>query len=198
MQKYDKEATFRIFHGWLQTFIRILLYSVFSLSSLYSRHGSLSPSNSTLCPSRLCIGFDLFCFIPRGASDSKHKLYWYDVLLSAAGAAVSIYIVWNYDVIVLDAGPPTRMDFILAAQPFCLFLKPQRRIVGLPITIIAVTFLLYAKFGNLIPGMLGHPGFSFTRIVGHMYLYDRRFVWNASWCGCLIRISVYPFGAFSA
>ncbi|MDO5484243.1 MAG: C4-dicarboxylate ABC transporter permease, partial [Desulfovibrionaceae bacterium] len=51
-----------------------------------------------------------------------------------------------------------------------LVLEATRRIVGLPITLVAVAFLLYAKFGNLIPGMLGHRGFSVERIVGHMYL----------------------------
>ncbi len=163
MQKYDKEATFRIFHGWLQTFIRILCILFSAFSSLYSRHGSLSPSNSTLCPSRLCIGFDLFALSRARASDSKHKLYWYDVLLSAAGAAVSIYIVWNYDVIVLDAGPPTRMDFILAAQPFCLFLKPQGRNCRSSNNHNNCRnfFCFMQNLAILYPGMLGHPGFSF-------------------------------------
>ncbi|RXE61656.1 C4-dicarboxylate ABC transporter permease, partial [Muribaculaceae bacterium Isolate-002 (NCI)] len=101
---------------------------------------------------------------------SKHKLAWYDVLLAAAGAAVCGYIVWNYDVIVLDAGPPTEMDFFFGCAAILLVLEATRRIVGLPITLVAICFLLYAKFGNLIPGMMGHPGFSLKRIVGHMYL----------------------------
>lgn len=167
--KYDKEATFRIFHGWLQTFIRILCI-LFSAFHLYTAAMGLYPPQIQRSVHLAFVLVLIYLLYPARASDSKHKLYWYDVLLSAAGAAVSIYIVWNYDVIVLDAGPPTRMDFIFGCAAILLVLEATRRIVGLPITIIAVTFLLYAKFGNLIPGMLGHPGFSLRRIVGHMYL----------------------------
>ena len=119
------------------------------------------------------LGFGLvriYLLYPARATGSKHKLAWYDVLLAAAGAAVCGYIVWNYDVIVLDAGPPTEMDFIFGCASILLVLEATRRIVGLPITLVAVCFLLYAKFGNLIPGMMGHPGFSMKRIVAHMYL----------------------------
>ncbi|MBS6830565.1 MAG: TRAP transporter permease, partial [Desulfovibrio sp.] len=112
----------------------------------------------------------IYLLYPARATGSKHKLTWYDVLLAAAGAAVCGYIVWNYDVIVLDAGPPTEMDFIFGCASILLVLEATRRIVGLPITLVAVCFLLYAKFGNLIPGMMGHPGFSMKRIVAHMYL----------------------------
>ena len=112
----------------------------------------------------------IYQLYPARATGSKHKLAWYDVLLAAAGAAVCGYIVWNYDVIVLDAGPPTEMDFFFGCAAILLVLEATRRIVGLPITLVAICFLLYAKFGNLIPGMMGHPGFSLKRIVGHMYL----------------------------
>ena len=40
--KYDKEATFRIFHGWLQTFIRILCI-LFSAFHLYTAAMGLYP-----------------------------------------------------------------------------------------------------------------------------------------------------------
>lgn len=167
--KYDKEATYRIFNGWLQTFIRILCI-LFSAFHLYTAAMGLYPPQIQRSVHLAFVLVLIFLLYPARASDNKHKLYWYDILFSAAGAAVSLYIVWNYDVIVLDAGPPTTMDFIFGCAAILLVLEATRRIVGLPITIIAVIFLLYAKFGNFIPGMLGHPGFSLKRIVGHMYL----------------------------
>lgn len=131
------------------------------------------PAPIHINPARRAFGFVLvliYLLYPARATGSKHKLAWYDGILAAAGAAVCAYIVWNYDVIVLDAGPPTEMDFIFGCASILLVLEATRRIVGLPITLVAVVFLLYAKFGNLIPGMMGHPGFSVKRIVGHMYL----------------------------
>lgn len=167
--KYDKESAYRTFRGWLQIFIRMLCI-VFSAFHLFTAATGAYPPQIQRA---VHLGFVLvliYLLYPARATGSKHKLAWYDGILAAAGAAVCAYIVWNYDVIVLDAGPPTEMDFIFGCASIVLVLEATRRIVGLPITLVAIVFLLYAKFGNLIPGMMGHPGFSMKRIVGHMYL----------------------------
>lgn len=167
--KYDKEATFRIFRGWLQTFIRVICI-LFSAFHLYTAAAGLYPPQIQRSIHLAFVLVLIYLLYPARASDNKHKLYWHDVLLSVAGATVCLYIVFNYQEIVLDAGPATQWDFVFGCAAILLVLEATRRIVGLPITIIAIVFLLYAKFGNLIPGMLGHPGFSLKRIVGHMYL----------------------------
>lgn len=167
--KYDKEATFRVFRGWLQTFIRVLCIC-FSLFHLYTAAMGQYPPQIQRSVHLAFVLVLIYLLYPARATGDKHRLCWYDVLLAAAGAAVCGYIIWNYDTIVLDAGPPTQMDFIFGCAAILLVLEATRRIVGLPITIVAIVFLLYAKFGNLLPGMMGHPGFSLKRIVGHMYL----------------------------
>lgn len=167
--KYDKEATFRTFRGWLRIFISCICI-LFSGFQLFTAATGLYPPQ---IQRSIHLGFVLvliYLLYPARATGSRHRLNWYDVLLAAAGAAVCGYILWNYDVIVLDAGPPTELDFIFGCAAILLVLEATRRIVGLPITLVAIAFLLYAKFGNLIPGMMGHPGFSLRRIVGHMYL----------------------------
>ncbi len=169
VKKYDKEATFRTFSGWLNIFIRVLCI-LFSLFHLYTAAVGQYPPQIQRSVHLAFVLVLIYLLYPARATGSKHKLNWYDVLLAAAGAAVCGYIVWNYDVIVLDAGPPTELDFIFGCAAILLVLEATRRIVGLPITIVAIVFLLYAKFGNLIPGLMGHPGFSMKRIVGHMYL----------------------------
>ncbi len=167
--KYDKESAYRTFKGWLEIFIRVVCIAFSGFHLFTAATGAYPPQIQRA----VHLGFVLvliYLLYPARATGSKHKLAWYDVLLAAAGAAVCGYIVWNYDVIVLDAGPPTEMDFFFGCAAILLVLEATRRIVGLPITLVAVCFLLYAKFGNLIPGMMGHPGFSLKRIVGHMYL----------------------------
>ena len=167
--KYDKESAYRTFKGWLEVFIRVVCIAFSGFHLFTAATGAYPPQIQRA----VHLGFVLvliYLLYPARATGSKHKLAWYDVLLAAAGAAVCGYIVWNYDVIVLDAGPPTEMDFFFGCAAILLVLEATRRIVGLPITLVAICFLLYAKFGNLIPGMMGHPGFSLKRIVGHMYL----------------------------
>ncbi len=167
--KYDKESSFRTFRGWLEIFIKVLCICFSAFHLFTAATGQYPPQIQR----SIHLGFVLvliYLLYPAKATGDKHRLYWYDVLLAAAGAAVCGYIIWNYDVIVLDAGPPTETDFIFGCAAILLVLEATRRIVGLPITLVALCFLLYAKFGNLIPGMMGHPGFSLKRIVGHMYL----------------------------
>ena len=167
--KYDKEATYRTFQGWLALFIRVLCIA-FSGFHLYTAAMGAYPPQIQRA---VHLGFVLvlvYLLYPARATGSKNSLAWYDVILAVAGAAICGYIVWNYDDIVLDAGPATQMDFIFGCAAIVLVLEATRRIVGLPITLVAIFFLLYAKFGNLIPGMLGHSGFSMQRIVAHMYL----------------------------
>ncbi|MDE7064472.1 MAG: TRAP transporter permease, partial [Desulfovibrionaceae bacterium] len=79
-------------------------------------------------------------------------------------------IIWNYDIIVMEADVPGTLDYVMGGLDIVLVLEATRRIVGLPIALVALVFLLYAKFGAYIPGMLGHRGFSFSRIISHMYL----------------------------
>ena len=167
--KYDKESVYRNFKGWVDMAIRCLciLFSAFHLYTAAT--GPLPPQIQRA----VHLGFVLtliYLLYPARATGRLDRLAWYDVLLAAAGAAVCGYIVWNYDVIVLDAGPPTDMDFYFGCAAVVLVLEATRRIVGLPITLVAAAFLLYALLGEHIPGILGHPGFSLRRIIGHMYL----------------------------
>ncbi|MCR4667330.1 MAG: TRAP transporter permease [Desulfovibrio sp.] len=167
--KYDKEASYRSFKGLFEYVIKTLCI-LFSLFHLYTAAVGQYPPQIQRA---VHLGFVLvliYLLYPARADGDKDSLAWYDLLLSIAGAAVSGYIVYNYDTIVLDAGPATTTDFCFGLASILLVLEATRRIVGLPITLVAVCFLLYALFGNYIPGMMGHPGFSLKRIVSYMYL----------------------------
>ena len=167
--KYDKESSYRTFAGWLELLVKVICIA-FSAFHLYTAAMGAYPPQIQRAAHLGFVLVLIYLLYPARATASKHKLAWYDALLALAGGTVCAYIIWNYDVIVLDAGPPTEMDFWFGCAAILLVLEATRRIVGLPITLVAVVFLLYAKFGNLIPGMLGHRGFSIERIVGHMYL----------------------------
>lgn len=167
--KYDKESTFRSFQGWLEKLVGFVCIAFSAFHLFTAATGQYDPQIQRA----IHLGFVLFLvylLYPARATASKHHLAWYDIIFACAGVAVCAYIVYNYETIVLDAGPATDLDFAFGCASILLVLEATRRIVGLPITLVAVCFLLYAKFGNYLPGMLGHPGFSMRRIVSHMYL----------------------------
>lgn len=167
--KYDKESSFRSFQGWMENFIKFICIAFSAFHLFTAATGQYDPQIQRA----IHLGFVLFLvylLYPARATASKHHLAWHDILFACSGVAVCAYIVFNYETIVLDAGPATDLDFAFGCAAILLVLEATRRIVGLPITLVAICFLLYAKFGNYLPGMLGHPGFSMRRIVSHMYL----------------------------
>ena len=169
LAKYDKESTNRVFKKPLHMIIATIC-AAFSLFHLYTAaFGALAPQIQR----SVHLGFALFLIFilyPATSKGAKNKLPWWDLLLGLAGAWVCTYIIINYERIVLDVDLPSMVDYIHATATILLLLEATRRIVGTPIALVAVFFLCYALFGNYLPGMIGHGGFSVKRILSHMYL----------------------------
>ncbi len=167
--KYDKESVFRVLGGFWKYAI-LLLAVAFSLFHLYTAaFGQLPPQlqRSIHLGFTLCLVFLLY---PATTNGNRSRMLWFDVVLAAAGVWVCTYIILNYEAIVMQTELPSTVDIIHGGLAILLVLEAARRIVGLPIALVAVAFLIYAKFGNYIPGMMGHRGFSWNRIISHMYL----------------------------
>src|SRR5699024_1913450 len=60
-------------------------------------------------------------------------------------------------------------QFIIGSIAILLVLEATRRAVGLPITIIAIIFMIYALYGPQMPGMLAHRGLSPEQLVNSMF-----------------------------
>ncbi len=116
----------------------------------------------------LVLGFLLYPASKKGRS--AVGVPWYDWLLAAAGIMVNTYILVFYEVLVRRGGLPTQLDMVMGVLTVILVLELTRRSIGAPLAIIAVLALLYGYFGYLIPGDLGHIGYSVRRLVNQMYM----------------------------
>lgn len=167
--KYDKEAVFRVLGGFWKNAISLLAIS-FSIFHLYTAaYGQFPPQIQR----SVHLGFALslvFLLYPATAKGDRSRMFWFDVVLAALSMWVSAYVIINYEAIVIQVELPSKIDIAHGALAILLVLEAARRIVGVPIMMVAVVFLLYAKYGNYIPGMMGHRGFSWNRIISHMYL----------------------------
>ena len=99
----------------------------------------------------------------------KNIIHWIYYCLSIAGSFVGLYISFNYNALIYRAGEQNLTDIIVAVIAILLVLEATRRVVGLPIVIIASSFLVYSKVGPYMPGFLNHRGYSISRIASHMY-----------------------------
>lgn len=170
LEKYDPEAGTRKLTGILGWIVFLGLLS-FSLFQLYT--GIFGMLTAQLQRS-IHLGFALsliFLLFPARKKDRgvKHKPAWYDIILAIASVVVGAYWPMMIDELVMRAGVITQVDFYIGLLAVLLVLEATRRAVGMPITIIAALFLLYAIFGQQMPGFLAHRGLSLERLIQTMF-----------------------------
>lgn len=168
LEKYDTESNTRKIGGFQGKAIFAILLA-FSLFQLYTAIFGQFPAQ---IQRTVHLGFGLtlvFLLFPARKKSNKTKIAWYDYILAALGAFVGGYWVLNYERLVKSLGTLETMDFLVGLVVTLLVLEAARRAVGLPITIIAGLFLLYAYFGPNLPDFLAHRGQSVDKIVNLMY-----------------------------
>jgi len=109
-------------------------------------------------------------FLTTPASKKATGPKWYDLLLAGLSLLVGFYVTIYYYQILQGLGTPTMLQVILGCLAVLLVLESTRRVAGWPIVIIVLLFILYAKFGNLVPGILQTKGLSWPRLLSQLYL----------------------------
>lgn len=169
LEKYDSESRYRRPEGFWGTAIKWICIA-FSLFQFYTAGFGVLPAQIQR-PVHLCFVFVLiFLLYPSRKSFSRTKMHWLDVVLAIIAGSTMAYLFINYKAILFRGGMPTTLDLIFGALAIIFTLEAARRIVGMPIVLVAVAFVLYAHFGKYIPGFFAHRGFTWTRIINHMYL----------------------------
>lgn len=168
LSKYDKESRFREYSGILKWVVTIGAIS-FSLFQLYTAiFGTLASQLQRSVHLTFALGL-IFLLYPMHKNAAKNRLPIYDGILAATSIFVGLYWTFEYSELVRRAGMYNTLDIVVGGLAILLVLEVARRVVGLPIVIIAVSFLLYALFGNYMPGFLEHRGVSLERLISHMY-----------------------------
>jgi TRAP transporter 4TM/12TM fusion protein len=169
LEKYDRESASRTLSTFWQNVVRFVCIA-FSLFQLYTAAFGVFEAQIQRA---IHLGFALvlvYLLYPARLSKRKEGVKWLDILFALLGLAVGAYVVVEYTDLMMRAGLPTTGDIVFGAVCILLVLEASRRVVGIPITIVAMFFLAYAYWGPYFPGMFAHRGFSYTRIITHMYV----------------------------
>src|SRR5699024_3851841 len=92
-----------------------------------------------------------------------------DTIYLILAIIVILYTLNVYPEILFRKTVPNQGDLIFGGITILLVLEGTRRAVGYFLSLIILFFVLYAYFGNYMPGLLSHPGFNFERIVATFY-----------------------------
>ena len=116
------------------------------------------------------VGFVLlmvFALFPPFGGQGKNGALWRALgwLLGLTGFVFSLYH-WYFEAdLTQRAGELIPMDWVIGVVTITLVFEAARRVMGWGLPVICGTFLLYALFGEHLPGVLAHRGFGLDQVV---------------------------------
>jgi len=147
-----------------------LIISVFHLWTLSFK--AISPAIFRSVHVLMAVTLVLLLY-PTIVGRKKREYRIIDFLLIIVAVFTFTYTAFEID-FIMDRGGLTNTpaDYIFATTAIIIILETTRRTVGSALPIIALFFLAYAMFGDLIQGSFGHAGYSYARIISTVLSYD--------------------------
>lgn len=168
-EEYEKKA--RPKEGKFGVVISVLavataLYHIYAL-------GIIATSVIMLRNIHLLAGIVLIALLYPASKKYLARVHFIDYLLIAAGISVSIYLMLQDQDFFMRAGvAPTREDLIFGLLAMVVVLIVTKRVIGLPLVIITLILLFYAKFASYFPGIFMGRSHSYTKIISYIFSID--------------------------
>jgi TRAP transporter 4TM/12TM fusion protein len=107
-------------------------------------------------------------FLTTTARESRKTLAWTDIVLAAIGFAIAVYYIVDNDRFLhwsRGFSRPTTADYVAGLALIALTVELCRRCTGWGLTSLVIVLLLYAIFGDLLPGALKHENFTWRYFI---------------------------------
>ena len=114
--------------------------------------------------------FATFILVPARGRKDRDYVPWYDMIAASAGLGVGLYVFFEYPKLADTLGEITNQSMVLGSLTVLLLAEGSRRLIGWPLVIIAITFVLYALFAYIFPGDFYGRGWSVPRLATYLYL----------------------------
>jgi TRAP transporter 4TM/12TM fusion protein len=106
---------------------------------------------------------------PFRKKSSLHRISLVDGLIILLAILGSLYVMIDYNSRFARLSIPSHLDVLFGVIMILIGLDIGRRVIGWALTLVASAVILYAYFGNWIPGTFGHPGFDVGTIITQVY-----------------------------
>ena len=93
-----------------------------------------------------------------------------DWILGLVAAFCAAYLFLFYEELASRPSQPTEFDVYVGTLGIVLLLEATRRVLGLPMVIVAAVFLTYTFAGPYMPDLIAHRGASLNRAISHQWL----------------------------
>ncbi|MEG2073525.1 MAG: TRAP transporter permease, partial [Angelakisella sp.] len=166
---FDREASFHTHTGLMAKFVTalLLIFCTFQLGTTIL--GTLPPQLQRMTHLGFVVVLAYLLYPARKKDRGRNTTSILDMLLAAAFCGCVLYYILNYRELVGRSGAYSTLDALVAVVGVILVMEACRRVVGLPIVIIALVFLVYAVAGAYMPGFLSHRGYSIKRVATYLF-----------------------------
>src|SRR5438034_603208 len=104
------------------------------------------------------------------AARFRNRIQPWDVVAAAASVAILAYAIWGGEDFTDRATGPSQLDVVLGVIFIVLLLEATRRTSGWIMPVVALLFIAYAMLGPYLPPPWTHRGYTFSRLVGHLFI----------------------------
>ncbi len=127
---------------------------------------------------------------PFRRSTPRRTVPIYDLICIGMVVVAAAYVALNGLPIMEFSYVESNLDLILGVPLLVLVLDSSRRSLGWIFPVLVFLSILYALFGQLVPGQFGHEGFSWEVVVRNLYVSPQGF-----W-GVMLQISATILAVF--
>lgn len=165
LEEKESDSRMRTYTGPMEKAITALLiiWTVFQL--YFTTIGVISAINLRAfhCMFLLMFTFLLFPTYMKEKRTRSFPPIW-DIALILLGILTFGYLIMNYNRIAQTGGRVNQTEIVIAAVALFVVFEAARRASG-NLAILALAFLGYNWFGQYLPGLLGHNGFTLKRVL---------------------------------
>ncbi|MCC7272269.1 MAG: TRAP transporter fused permease subunit [Alphaproteobacteria bacterium] len=154
--------------AWAGAAVKVVMLAlvVYLMGTTYFGYPPNIRHRTTALGMCLLLGFLLF----RADGRRGGRMPWYDWLLLAGSLAACVNVYVRYWDLMLDRGSATDLDYALGGVLVIAILELSRRCIDNTFTILVLVFVVYALFGHLLPGRLGHAELDWQFLIDNMYV----------------------------
>ncbi len=110
------------------------------------------------------------CFRRKRGAEVSEIVSWAELALAVLAAFAAAQLFLFYRQINATPGDPGSWNVALAVLGMGILLEATRRVLGLPMVLLALAMLAYLFFGEYAPDLIAHKGASVGRVMGHLWL----------------------------
>ena len=162
----EEGATNRLV-GVLGAFVTAMAV-VMSVFHLYTAYGIVSAQ--ILRPVHVAFVLFLSFLMFPIARRFRHRIMWWDWIAAIAAVASIAYMIHGGDDLMDRNTSPDNWDIVFGVVLIVLILEVMRRASGWIMPVVVMSFVMYALFGEQLPGSWAHRSYGVPRLVGHLYM----------------------------